>query len=130
MHAPVAVDDSRLLRGIPAARVALIERITRAAAAGGRNTLKQRFLRSYFHGVAEDDLSERAPRQLAKAALAHLAFALRRPPGRSLVRVFNPDPDKDGFESAHTLVLTVTTTCPSWSTRSAWPSRRRSWRCT
>src|SRR6202050_4959418 len=112
MHAPVAVDDSRLLRGIPAARVALIERITRAAAAGGRNTLKQRFLRSYFHGVAEDDLSERAPRQLAKAALAHLAFALRRPPGRSLVRVFNPDPDKDGFESAHTLVLTVTNDMP------------------
>jgi glutamate dehydrogenase len=112
MHAPVAVDDSRLLRGIPAARVALIERITRAAAAGGRNMLKQRFLRSYFHGVAEDDLSERAPRQLAKAALAHLAFALRRPPGRSLVRVFNPDPDKDGFESAHTLVLTVTNDMP------------------
>ncbi len=89
MHAPVAVEDNRLLRSIPAARVALIERIARAAAdsSGGRNALLQRFLRAYFRGVAEEDLAERPPRHLARAALAHLAFAARRPPGRSLVRV-------------------------------------------
>src|SRR3979409_945142 len=105
MHAPVAVEESRLLRSIPAARVALIERIARAAAGrGGRHALPQRLLRAYFHGVAEEDLAERAPRHLAKAALAHLAFAARRAPGRSLVRVFNPDAHRDGFESAHTLV--------------------------
>src|SRR2546430_10736211 len=91
MHAPVAVDESRLLRSIPAARVALIERIARAGGSGGRNELPQRFLRAYFHGVAEEDLAERAPKHLAKAALAHLAFGARRAPGRSLVRVFNPE---------------------------------------
>src|SRR5579863_5503838 len=111
MHAQV--DDSRLLRSIPAARIALIERITRAAGEGGaRRQLQQRFLRSYFRGVAEEDLAERPPGQLAKAALAHLAFAQRRAPGRSLVRVFNPDPVRDGFESPHTLVLTVTDDMP------------------
>jgi glutamate dehydrogenase len=109
MHA--RVDHSRLLRGIPAARVALIERIARAAA-GRRTQLRHRFLRAYFHGVAEEDLAERAPRQLASAALAHLAFAARRAPGRSLVRVFNPDGGADGFESRHTLVLTVTDDMP------------------
>src|ERR1700719_111422 len=113
MHAPVAVEENRLLRSIPAARVALIERIARAAAGSGRrDELPQRFLRAYFRGVADEDLAERTPRQLAKAALAHLAFAARRAPGRSLVRVFNPDPVRDGFESAHTLVLTVTDDMP------------------
>src|SRR6202140_1817981 len=113
MHAPVAVEENRLLRSIPAARVALIQSIARAASgSGGRNELRQRFLRAYFRGVADEDLAERTPRQLAKAALAHLAFGARRAPGRSLVRVFNPDAQRDGFESAHTLVLTVTDDMP------------------
>src|ERR1700732_1320965 len=113
MHAPVAVEENRLLRSIPAARVAMIERIARAAAgSGGRNELPQRFLRAYFRGVADEDLAERTPRQRAKAPLAHLACGARRAPGRSLVRVFNPDAHQDGFESAHTLVLTVTDALP------------------
>src|ERR1700694_1242159 len=113
MHAPVAVEENRLLRSIPPARIALIERIARAASgSGGRNELPQRFLRAYFHGVADEDLAERTPPPLAQAALAHLAFAARRAPGRSLVRVFNPDAHRDGFESAHTLVLTVTDDMP------------------
>src|SRR5947199_10785351 len=89
MHAPVAVDESRLLRSIPAARVALIERIARACGGGGRNELPQRFLRAYFHGVAEEDLAERAPKHLAKAALAHLAFGARRAQGMLPLRVFH-----------------------------------------
>jgi glutamate dehydrogenase len=112
MHAPVAPEDNRLLRSIPAARVALIERIARAGAPRGRDDLKQRFLRAYFHGVAEEDLAERPPGQLAKAALAHLALGARRSHGRSLVRVLNPDPATDGFESAHTLVFTLTEDMP------------------
>src|SRR5450432_1210286 len=111
--AAVAVEDSRLLRSIPAARVALIERITRAAGrAGGPKHLPQRYLRTYFHGVAEEDLAAREPRELAKAALAHLHFATRRPSGRPLVRVYNPTMAEDGFECAHTLVFTVTDDMP------------------
>src|SRR5580700_6892275 len=53
-----------------------------------------------------------APRPPAGAALAHLSFGTHRPPGRSLVRVFNPRARPDGFESAHTLVLTVTDDMP------------------
>ena len=111
MHAPLAAEDNRLLRSIPAARVALIERIARAAPRG-RNELRQRFLRAYFHGVAEEDLAERTPRQLARAALTHLQFGAHRASGRSLVRVFNPQSKGDGFESPHTLVLTVTDDMP------------------
>src|SRR5580692_10212290 len=112
MHAATA-DDNRLLHSIPAARVALIERITRSAAGnGGRQSLGQRFLRSYFHGVAEEDLAAREPRGLAQAALAHLKFASQRPAQRPLVRVFNPQAERDGFESPHTLVLTVSDDMP------------------
>ncbi len=111
--AAVAVEDSRLLRSIPAARVALIDRIRRAAGrAGGPKHLSQRYLRTYFHGVAEEDLAAREPRALAKAALAHLHFAMRRPAGRPLVRVYNPTTAKDGFECPHTLVFTVTDDMP------------------
>ncbi|HKD55726.1 MAG TPA: NAD-glutamate dehydrogenase [Steroidobacteraceae bacterium] len=115
MGTPLAAENDRLLHGIPAARIALIERIARAGAAagaGGRHDLRQRFLRAYFHGVAEEDLAERTPRHLARAALAHLAFATRRAPGRTLVRVFNPEDQSEGFESPHTLVLTVTDDMP------------------
>jgi glutamate dehydrogenase len=108
----LAAEEDRLLHSIPAARVALIERIARAAMSGGRKDLRQRFLRAYFHGVGEEDLAERTPRQLAGAALAHLAFGARRAPGRSLVRVFNPQEKNDGFESPHTLVFTVTDDMP------------------
>src|SRR5260370_16530142 len=106
MDAPVAVKENRLPRSTPAARVALIERIARAASgSGGRNELPQRFLRAYFHGVADEDLAERAPKHLAKAALAHLAFAARRAPPPPLVPVFNPHPAEDAFPSPHPLLL-------------------------
>src|SRR5207253_3134148 len=45
-------------------------------------------------------------------SLAHLAFGARRAPGRSLVRVFNPEAQHEGFESVHTLVMTVTDDMP------------------
>jgi glutamate dehydrogenase len=120
MHAPdPSPDDGRLLRSIPAARLALIERIARtrirsrrspadpSVAAPGRE-LRQRFLRTYFRGVGEEDLAERAPAALACAARSHLELGWRRVPGQSLVRIFNPDRERDGFESPHTLVQIVT----------------------
>ena len=107
-----AVEDSRQLHSIPAARVALIERIARGARGGARRDLTARFLRAYFHGVAEEDLAARRPQALAQAALAHLEFGARRLPGRTLVRVFNPQMASDGFDCPHTLVFTVTDDMP------------------
>src|SRR5882724_6915615 len=115
MHAQVTPEDSRLLHSIPPARVTLIERIAQATPrnAKAHNGLQQRFIRSYFRGVGEEDLAERTPAILAKASLEHLAFGSeRRPVGQSLVRVFNPDPQRDGFESPHTVVMLVTDDAP------------------
>src|SRR5882762_9793773 len=121
MHAQVTPDDNRLLRSIPATRVALIERVATAVSqankrdgAGGRGLteLQQRFARAYFRGVGEEDLAERTPGLLARVALNHFEFGSKRTPGQSLVRVFNPDPERDGFDSPHTLVMTVTDDMP------------------
>jgi glutamate dehydrogenase len=120
MHAQVAPDDNRLLRSIPATRVALIERIANAVSPAGKRSgasktqveLQQRFTRTYFRGVGEEDLAERTPGLLARAALGHFEFGARRAPEQSLIRVFNPDPEKDGFDSPHTLVMIVTDDMP------------------
>jgi glutamate dehydrogenase len=119
MHAPDPSDDSRLLRSIPPARLALIERIARARPAPGQGRfaaadaalnreMRQRFLRAYFRGVGEEDLAERSPAMLAGAAQSHLELGWRRAPGQTLVRIFNPDRARDGFESPHTVVQIVT----------------------
>src|SRR5579862_513600 len=120
MHAPASSsDDSRLLRSIPPARLALIERIARTRLAPPQRRpvasdpalyreMRQRFLRAYFRGVGEEDLAERAPATLASAAQSHLELGWRRSPGETLVRIFNPDRARDGFESPHTLVQIVT----------------------
>ena len=108
---PAPADD-RLLRSIPAARVALIEKIA-AAARGRKGNLSRRFLQTYFRGVGEEDLTHRTAAALAGAALSQLEFGSgRRTSGQSLVRIFNPDPERDGFESPHTLVMIVTDDMP------------------
>src|SRR5580698_7015270 len=120
MHAQAAPDDNRLLRSIPATRVALIDRIAKAVATAtkrdgeSRNAtdLQQRFVKAYFRGVGEEDLAERTPGLLARMALDHFEFGMKRAPEQSLVRVFKPDPERDGFDSPHTLVLTVTDDMP------------------
>src|ERR1700761_9435026 len=118
MHAQVTPEDSRLLHSIPPTRVALIERIAQAVPGAGKSakaqsSLQQRYVRSYFRGVGEEDLAERTPTALASAALDHLAFGSeRRPAGQSLVRVFNPERSSDGFESPHTVVMLVTDDAP------------------
>jgi glutamate dehydrogenase len=105
------------LRSIPAARRALIERIlaARGARAGTRAhaALRRKFLRAYFRGVAEEDLAQRAPQTLAGAALEHFKFGSgARRVGQALVKVFNPESERDGFQSAHTLVMVVTDDMP------------------
>ena len=116
MQAPdPSSDDSRLLRSIPPSRLALIERIVRTritprqgGPAGSEREILQRFVRTYFRGVGEEDLAERTPATLAGEARSHLELGWRRTPGQSLVRIFNPDRERDGFESPHTLVQIVT----------------------
>ncbi len=104
-----------MLGRIPAARQAIIDRIAASARRAGRRGLPvvpERLVRCFYHGVSELDLVQRAESDLAGAALSALALGRTRRPGRSLVRVFNPDPAKDGFASSHTVIMVVTDDMP------------------
>jgi glutamate dehydrogenase len=104
-----------MLGRIPAARKAIIDRIAASARRAGRKGLPvapDRLARNFYHGVSELDLVQRGPEDLAGAALAELALGRVRARGRSLVRVFNPDPARDGFASSHTVIMVVTDDMP------------------
>jgi glutamate dehydrogenase len=104
-----------MLGRIPAARQAIIDRIAARARREQRRGMPvaaDRLVRYFYHGVSELDLVQRADSDLAGAALAELEFGRLRMPGRSLVRVFNPDPAKDGFASSHTVIMVVTDDMP------------------
>ncbi len=115
MRAPVASEGTASLPNIPAARVKLIERIVataRTRVAGTTPQLRRHFLRAYFRGVGEEDLTQREPQMFAAAALRHLEEGRVRAPGRTLVEVFNADEERDGFTSPHTMVMIVTDDMP------------------
>ena len=104
-----------MLGRIPAARQEIIDRIAARARRARRRGLPvapDNFVRAYYHGVSELDLVQRVDSDLAGAALAQLAFGRIRRPGRPAVRVFNPDPARDGFGSSHTVIAVITDDMP------------------
>jgi glutamate dehydrogenase len=104
-----------MLGRIPAARQAIIDRIAAAARRARRRGMPvapDRLARCFYHGVSELDLVQRTAADLAGAALAQLELGRVRRAGRSLVRVFNPDPARDGFGSSHTVIMVVSDDMP------------------
>ena len=104
-----------MLGRIPAARQAIIDRIAARARRAGRKGLPiapDRLVRCFYHGVSELDLVQRTPEDLAGAALAQFRLGRQRRARRPLVRVFNPDPRRDGFASSHTVIMVVTDDMP------------------
>ena len=71
-----------------------------------------RVIATFYDHVPPDDVAERSPRDLAGAALALWRFAGRRRPGQAKIRVYNPEPDIDGWSSPHTIVEIVNDDMP------------------
>jgi glutamate dehydrogenase len=78
----------------------------------GESAQCEAFVRQYYHWVAPEDLAERSPDNLYGAAIAHWNLARERAPGEAKVRVYNPDPDRDGWSSPHTVVEIVSDDMP------------------
>jgi glutamate dehydrogenase len=98
---------------IPAARQHLIDDIAKRTRNPRGATVSPRgFVQAYYRGVGEDDLLLRSSAEFAAAAAGHLAFGATRRPGEPKVRVFNPQLDRDGWESTHTIVEVVTDDMP------------------
>jgi glutamate dehydrogenase len=95
-----------MLSKIPRQRIALIDKITRAAR-NMRGAPSAALLRDYFRGVGEEDLAAHDPRTLALLAKAHHELARRRKSGETLVKVFSPEAD-DPIGDRHSYALIVT----------------------
>src|SRR5262245_21008082 len=82
-----------MLGKIPAARLALIEKIARSTPRdlpAATRKLSGDFLRSYFRGVAEEDLRADRSADLANAAFAHLELGRNRVGSRVCVELAPP----------------------------------------
>ena len=65
------------------------------------------FVRQYYHWVPAKDLADRNPLDLCGAVVAHWRTAKHRLPGEAKVNVYNPDLERDGWHSPHTVVEIV-----------------------
>ena len=100
-----------MLGKIPAARLALIEKIVAHALKGvpqARRALTREFLGGFFRGVAEEDLRAHRPADLAAAALAHLEFGRRRM-GKAVLVDIAPPLAPDAPTASHRALLRVVT---------------------
>jgi glutamate dehydrogenase len=70
------------------------------------------FVRQYYHWVPAKDLADREPDDLCGAVVSHWQTARHRSPGESKVRVYNPDPERDGWSSPFTVVEIVSDDMP------------------
>ncbi len=66
----------------------------------------------YFRRTAPQELAEKDPIDLYASVVRHFQLADRRVPTETLVRVYNPDSDEDGWASSHTVVDMVTRDMP------------------
>ena len=70
------------------------------------------FVRQYYHWVPEEDLRDRTQENLYGAATAHWRLGYQRSPGEAKVRVYNPEPERDGWSSPHTVLEIVSDDMP------------------
>jgi glutamate dehydrogenase len=70
------------------------------------------FVRQYYHWVSPEDLAGRSTDELYCVAAAHWQLAQERKPGTAKVRVYNPDPDEDGYGASRTVVEIVSDDMP------------------
>jgi glutamate dehydrogenase len=78
----------------------------------GKIALAETFTRQYYSRVEADDLAERNLSDLCGAALAHLDFMGKFKSGAPKLRVYNPQIQKDGWESPHTIIEIVNDDMP------------------
>lgn len=76
------------------------------------NIEAEKFIRQYYSQTDPEDLGERSIFNLRGAALAHLDFMREFQSGAPKLRVYNPQKQKDGWESTHTVIEIVNDDMP------------------
>ncbi|MEE8495255.1 MAG: NAD-glutamate dehydrogenase domain-containing protein, partial [Xanthomonadales bacterium] len=70
------------------------------------------YVKYYFRRVPLDDIAREAPATLATIVSNQLEFLNVRLPGQTLIRIFNPDLETDGWESRHSIIEIVNNDMP------------------
>ncbi len=71
-----------------------------------------RFLPLYYSELPAGDVDDRKLDDVYAVAVAHLMLGRTRRPGQAVARVLSPDRDRDGWQSPHSVLLTVTDDMP------------------
>lgn len=66
--------------------------------------LLEAFAQRYFSSCSVEDLKQRSIEDLYGILLSHWQFIKERAPGETKIKIFNPDPVKDHFQSTHTII--------------------------
>ena len=69
--------------------------------------LVKRFVRQYYLNVSAEDLRSRSLLDLYGAVVSHWHFINKRLPNEAKVQVFNPQLERDGWQSMHTVIEIV-----------------------
>jgi glutamate dehydrogenase len=78
----------------------------------GQSANLERFIRTYLDAVDPDDVYGREASDVCGAPVALWRFTQRREARQANVRMFNPDRERDGWRSSHTVVEVVTDDMP------------------
>ena len=70
------------------------------------------FIPLYFEETEQEDLKSFSPLDLFGAAMAHFEFAQKRATGQSKARIYNPDFERDGWQSTHSVIEIVNDDMP------------------
>ena len=70
------------------------------------------FVPLYFEESEHADLKSFSPQDLFGAAMAHFDFAKKRSSGQVKARIYNPDFERDGWQSTHTVIEIVNDDMP------------------
>jgi glutamate dehydrogenase len=95
-----------------AERVREAETLADSRLQGASQAPGRQFVALLYEHVPPADIAARSPDDLCGAALALWQFASHRQPGRAKVRVYNPEPETDGWSSPHTVVEIVNDDMP------------------
>src|SRR5699024_8091859 len=80
---------------------------TAATPADGTN--EEALLQQYYRHVPQAELDERSSESLRGAVRSHCELAGMRPQGRSNVRAWLPDADRDGWDAGGHMVVEIVT---------------------
>ncbi len=99
-------------RSSDSAKKKLVRRVVDRVKHGRGGSAAARFVEEFYRHVAPEDVVALGEDTLRGAALSAFSQLQARRPGGLQLRVFNPDPERDGLDIRHTVVEIVTDDIP------------------